>query len=86
MDIILHIAEDIKLPLEDKEEIQEYLEYNEFGIAFEILCIAIEEYDIGISQERKEEIARIGNEMEMDERLWSSLKISANDVFGECGG
>lgn len=67
MDIILHIAEDIKLPLEDKEEIQEYLDYNEWGIAFEILCSAIEQHKINISQKQKEEIARIENEMGIGE-------------------
>lgn len=75
MDIILDIAKRIKLPTKDIELIGEYLEYREWGIAFEVLCSAIEYDKIQISLVDYSEIKQIGEYMEMDKELWEVFKI-----------
>ena len=71
---ILQIAKKIQLLNEDVKEIDEYLQYNEWGIAFEILCSSIEQNNMVISNEQYQIISQLGERMEMDEELWAGLK------------
>lgn len=52
----------------------EYLEHNELGLAFEVLCVSIEKDKIKISQKDYEIINTLGIQMEMDNNLWINLK------------
>lgn len=72
-DNILAIALKNKLPSNDIKLIHEYLEYNEWGIAFEVLCSAIESDKINISLADFEEIKAIGKRMNIDEGLWINI-------------
>jgi len=67
---ILEIAKRVKLPSSDIDAIIEYLEHNEWGIAFEVLCSAIENDQLPISSDEYIQIRRIGESMGMDSNLW----------------
>lgn len=71
---ITEISHELNIGEKDKEDIEEYLEHNEWGLAFEVLCAAIQESNIKISQENYEIINMIGNQMELDHKLWSALE------------
>lgn len=75
MNRILQIAKRINLPTKDIESITEYLEHGEWGIAFEVLCSAIEYDKIPILIVHYTEIEQIGKYMEMDKELWEVFKI-----------
>lgn len=72
-DNIMTIALKNKLSKSDMESISEYLEHNEWGIAFEVLCSAIENDKISITLSDFEEIKLIGKGMNMDEGLWVKI-------------
>lgn len=77
MNIALEISKmsyQFKIGKKDRENIDEYLDHNEWGLAFEVLCAAIQENNIKISQENYEIINMIGNQMELDHKLWSALE------------
>lgn len=71
---IIEIANNLNIAKKDKQDIDEYLDHNELGLAFEVLCISIERYKIKISQKDYEIINALGIQMEMDNNLWFSLK------------
>lgn len=75
MENILQIAYEVKLPLADMDLIKEYLDHNEWGIAFELLCSAIEQENIKINDNQYKIICKLGNKMGFDEELWSSIKV-----------
>lgn len=75
MNRILRIAENVLLPAQDINEIAEYLSYNEWGIAFEILCTSITDNKIIIRKAQYDEIESIGAEMEMDNSLWRDIHL-----------
>jgi hypothetical protein len=74
-DKILIIANKLKLPKKDIETITEYLEHGEWGIAFEVLCSAIEYDKISISHDDYIRIKAIGEYMGMDKELWEVFKV-----------
>lgn len=71
---ILEIANNLNIALKDKKDIDDYLEHNELGLAFEVLCASIEKDNIKISQKDYEIINKLGIQMEMDNNLWINLK------------
>ena len=71
---IIEITNNLNIAKKDKQDIDEYLEHNELGLAFEVLCVSIERYKIKISQKDYEIINTLGIQMEMDNNLWFSLK------------
>lgn len=71
---ILQIAKEIQLLEQDLKEIDEYVRYNEWGIAYEILCSSIEQNNMVLSNEQYHIISQLGERMEMDEELWAELK------------
>lgn len=71
---ILEITNNLNIAIRDKKDIDEYLEHNELGLAFEVLCISIERDKIKISQKDYEIINTLGIQMEMDNNLWINLK------------
>lgn len=64
----------LNMTIKDKKDVDEYLDHNELGLAFEVLCIAIEKDGIKISQKDYEILNNLGNQMDMDSKLWSNLK------------
>lgn len=73
--IILNIAKSLKLSNNDIVTIDEYLEHNEWGIAFEVLCSAIEYDRIDISHYDYIQIKEIGECMGMDKELWEVFEV-----------
>lgn len=71
---ILEIANNLNIALKDKKDIDDYLEHNELGLTFEVLCASIEKDNIKISQKDYEIINKLGIQMEMDNNLWINLK------------
>ncbi|MGN1312151.1 MAG: MafI family immunity protein [Bacilli bacterium] len=71
---ILEITNNLNIAIKDKRDINEYLEHNELGLAFEVLCVSIERDKIKISQKDYEIINTLGIQMEMDNNLWINLK------------
>lgn len=72
---ILSIAKLLRLPNKDIETIEEYLEHAEWGIAFEVLCSAIEYDKITISHKDYIQIKEIGEYMGMDKDLWEVFEV-----------
>jgi hypothetical protein len=72
---ILFIADKLRLAMKDIDTITEYLEHSEWGIAFEVLCSAIEYDKIPISQEDYIQIKEIGEYMNLDKDFWEVLKV-----------
>jgi hypothetical protein len=66
----LIIANKLHLPTKDIDAITEYLEHAEWGIAFEILCSAIEYDKVPISNDEYIQIKEIGEYMKMDKDFW----------------
>lgn len=62
------------IPIDDFNEINEFLEHDEWGLALEILCVVIKKENITISLEQFKEIEIIGKEMKMDDELWIGIK------------
>lgn len=75
MEIILEIAKNLKLPEDDIASIEEYIENNEWGLAFELLCIAIEQENIPVSKGVFRKIEKVGSKMELDNYLWNDLRV-----------
>lgn len=71
---IIEVTNNLNITKKDKQDIDEYLEHNELGLAFEVLCVSIERDKIKISQKDYEIINTLGLQMEMDNNLWFSLK------------
>lgn len=71
---ILEITNNLNIVIKDKKDIDEYLDHNELGLAFEVLCVSIERDRIKISQKDYEIINTLGIQMEMDNNLWINLK------------
>lgn len=71
---ILDVAKRIQLPSKDIEAIAEFLEYNEWGIAFEVLCSAIKNDLLSVSKDEFIRINLIGESMDMDKNLWEIFR------------
>lgn len=62
------------ISLDDINEIIEFLDHDEWGVAFEILCTVIEQENIIITIYQYQEIEDIGNKMNMECNLWNEIK------------
>lgn len=63
-----------KLPEADIKNIVEFIENNEFGIAFETLCTQLYEYNIQISCDFYEKVSFYGKSIKIEPSLWLPLK------------
>jgi hypothetical protein len=64
----------ILLPQTDVKDALEMITYNEYGIAFEIICNQLFEHNIKITSEIYEKIIIIGKLMKMNETSWNFLE------------
>lgn len=71
---ILQLLEEVKLPATDIENITEFTEHNEYGLAYETLCTQLYEYSVPISSAYYEKISSLGPLMEINPSMWLSLK------------
>ena len=62
------------IPEVEKVDIIEFASHNEWGLALDTLCFQLDEHDILITKEDYQEIARLGNSMDMQESIWIGLK------------
>jgi len=62
------------LPPDDIKKIVEFIENNEFGLAYETLCTQLYEYNIQISCEFYEKISFCGKSIKIQPSMWMPLK------------
>jgi hypothetical protein len=63
-----------RLPPDDINNIVESIENNEFGLAYEILCTQLYEYNLQISSGFYEKIAFYGKLIETNPSIWAPLR------------
>ena len=61
------------IPEKDLADILEYIENNEWGIAYETLCCSIEQGNLTITEEEYDTIKKIGLMMKMDSCYWEDI-------------
>ena len=61
-------------PKKDELDVLEFLEHDEWGVAFEVICSVIEQENLSIDGEQYKDIEEIGLYMEMEDDLWTVLK------------
>jgi hypothetical protein len=64
----------LKLPQEDIKNIKEFTDNREWGLAYEILCIQVYEYNIQISLEFYKKISLLGESIGIQSSVWLPLK------------
>lgn len=76
IDPLTQLVTEIKseLPSNDIENIVDLIENNEYGVAYEILCVQLHEYNIKISFEFYEKIANYGISINIPPSIWLPLK------------
>ncbi|MBX9652684.1 MafI family immunity protein [bacterium] len=65
---------ELQLPYEHIEGMRDFLKHGEYGIAFEILCENLFEYDVSVDQKYIELIDQLGTTMGIDPSYWTRLK------------
>ncbi|MFG1912405.1 MafI family immunity protein [Kribbella sp. NPDC048928] len=58
------------------EDILDYVDHNEAGMAFEMLCSQLDEYDVELSSHLVERIAELGSVMSLPARKWKVLRVA----------
>lgn len=78
---MLDLIDSIKtiLPHSDVENAVEMVEYNEFGVGFEIICQQLFENDVKITSDIYEKISDIGQKMEISDESWIFLSDLVKD-------
>lgn len=72
---ILEITNNLNIAIKD---IDEYLDQNELGLVFQVLCVSIERDRIKISQKDYEIINTLG--IQMDNNLWIWINLKNNVI------
>lgn len=72
---ILLLAREIGLPDNDIRDIDEYINHNERGLAFEVLCSSIQQYGLKVSDDQYQKLREWGEKMEMDNDLWQNILL-----------
>lgn len=63
-----------KFSVTDSDLINEFIEHNEWVLAFETLCYQINHYRLEISQEYYDKIASLGKNLGLELEDWSFLE------------
>ena len=72
---MLLLACEIGLPDNDIRDIDAYINHNERGLAFEVLCSSIQQYGLEVSDDQYQTICTLGENMEMDNDLWQNIPL-----------
>lgn len=72
---MLLLAREIGLPDNDIRDIDEYINHNERGLAFEVLCSSIQQYGLKVSDDQYQKLRELGEKMEMDNDLWQNILL-----------
>lgn len=72
---MLLLAREIGLSDNDIRDIDEYINHNERGLAFEVLCSSIQQYGLEVSDDQYQTICTLGENMEMDNDLWQNILL-----------
>ena len=72
---MLLLAREIGLPENDIRDIDEYINHNERGLAFEVLCSSIQQYGLKVSDDQYQKLRELGEKMEMDNDLWQNILL-----------
>ena len=72
---MLLLACEIGLPDNDIRDIDENINHNERGLAFEVLCTSIQQYGLEVSDDQYQTICTLGENMEMDNDLWQNIPL-----------
>lgn len=75
MNVMLLLACEIGLPNNDIRDIDEYIDHNELGLAFEVLCSSIQQYGLKVSDNLYQKPCELGEKMEMDNDLWKNIPL-----------
>jgi hypothetical protein len=67
-------AVDLLLPNRDHAIAKDFLDHNEWGLAFEHVCTQLYEHEVTIDQTLYDEINRLGVAMKLDDSGWLFLK------------
>lgn len=81
---IVELAKKYRFCKKDTDEIIEYLEHDEWGLAYEVLCCVIVENKIILIEDDLNKIKQIGIKMEMDANLWKNIKLSDKNIKSNC--
>jgi hypothetical protein len=72
--IVSEMAKRLCFPEKDTDEIDFYLDHDEWGLAYEVLCAVIGIEKIHISQKDYDVIKHLGEIMKMDEWFWKHIE------------
>lgn len=72
---LLLLAREIGLPDNDIRDIDEYIDHNEQGLAFEVLCSSVQQYGLKVSDDQYKTICALGEKMEMGNDLWQNILL-----------
>ena len=72
---ILLLAREFGLPSNDIRDIDEYINHNEWGLAFEVLCSSIQQYGLKVSDDQYQTICTLGENMETDNDIWQNILL-----------
>ena len=72
---LLLLPREIGLPDNDIKDIDEYIDHNEQGLAFEVLCSSIQQYGLKVSDDQYQMICALGENMEMDNDIWQNILL-----------
>lgn len=72
---ILLLAREIGLPSNDIRDIDEYINHNEWGLAFEVLCSSVQQYGLRVSDNQYQKLCELGEKMEMGNDLWQNILL-----------
>lgn len=76
---LLKILENTEFRLEDRKTAEEFLDYNEWGLALDTIIDQLYEYEIKITEGIYNSISAIAKKMEMEESNYIELKKLINE-------
>ena len=81
LSILKNIIDELrtKLPPEDLALINEFIDHDEWGIAYQHICIQLSEYEIPISRNLYEKIEKFGSLIGIPDAYWLSLEDLIKD-------
>ena len=72
---ILLLAREVGLPSNDIRDIDEYINHNERGLVFEVLCSSIQQYGLKVSDDQYQTICTLSENMETDNDIWQNILL-----------